>query len=501
MHIIARWDGGLHIDRDVFGCARLLTTEGNGYAALSDSLTVLAELRRAMGDRVTPHEQSLLARVPRTEIVGGQTSPQTIATEISFVPPGHGLRLSRWTCSWRLTGTPLFDRLSASPDSYTTGIREGAANIGRVMATLMTVPRWRTSLSLSGGYDSRLVLAAASASGVAHKLSIDVTDTGRPELADDVNAAVGVARALGLNARMHDLSPQTHKASDRELTEWAASLLGVYDGYGPVRGSHVPPRTFPLQGLGAGAIKGAWGWIHRNALVDRTGATGEIREAVDSQLRLALRSLGASEDDPRASELFYLGYRNSLHGTAHDARLRMTGVNPLMQWGLARLGHSQLTPSSFAGSGDIIIDMAAVLSPEIASHPYDSPARARRFEHLTSRCRELGGTVAQPKPLEVYGHPDDVVAGPSHFSLNVARSAGFLGALAPEPTLARAKAALDVLPTSGLRAAYLDMLANARWRMEKSGPDVTFTGVTLPRLSALDIFTGAGSIETRCLER
>ncbi|WP_110588502.1 hypothetical protein [Microbacterium suaedae] len=494
IYIAATWGNGLRIDRDVFGSGRLLTTSGRGYAAASDSLLVLAALRRAMGDAVSPHEEALLARVPRNEIVGQQISPDTIVSEIEFIPPGRGLRLSGWNCAWRTTGEPIGRRLEPSVESYAEGVRNGAMDIARTVRTLTQIDGWRAGLRLSGGYDSRLVLAGAVASGVARDLLIEVGDTGRPELAEDVQAAVDVARALDLNLQIRDLRPQSHEPEDGELTAWAASLLGIYDGYGPIRDSPSSTRTFSLDGLGAGAVKGAWGWTSLTPLLDRVRAPDDFVDPVKAQLTASLHSLGADPEDGNASEVYYLGYRNALHSSASFARLHMTGISPIMQFGLARVGHTARTVRGaprYAGADDIIMDMAALLSPDVASHPYDSPTRNRALSSLRHRARELGGTLAPTEARAVFGHPDDVVAGASQFSLSVARAAGFVGALTPHIASEHADAAIDALPTAALRTAYLDIYKNALWRMEKSGPDLSFSGVTMPRISALGLFTSA----------
>jgi len=489
-YLVATW-GRRHltIDRDVFGGARLLQTTGAGFAAASDSLLVLASLRRALGIGVAPHREALLARTALNAVAGQTVSTDTIVADIGHVPAGQGLRLDR--LEWRLTGTAIGRRVTSGRLDGIATVRAGARDIGRTVATLADIDGWTPNLDLSGGYDSRLVLAAVVATGTNERYTTRTVDHG-PRYAGDYRVGVSLARRFGIRRERDRLPPTTEEAED-QLTLWSATLLGAYDAYGPARTTRAHSHRFGLTGLGAEIHKGQWGWRTIPQLLDLAVKGGPAREALAAQLDKGVASIGADPALRDASELYYLGYRNGVHGSAGHIGVEMTTVHPVMQLHLARLAH---TPAegrrrrpgvAFRGSAAGIADHTILLAPDVAAHEYDDPARNLDRSYIAERLRVLGGPLGGVEPLTVYGHPDSVVDGPSDLSMSIARDLDLVGPIAAEPILARAERALELLDDLELRTAYEATFDNARWRVERQG-DLRLAHLSPARMSMLEVF-------------
>ena len=489
-YVVATWDRRhLRIDRDVFGSARLMHTTGPGFAAASDSLLVLASLRRALSEPLHQNGEVLLARTALNAIAGQQISPETLFREIHYVPAGRGLRLHRM--EWRLTGRTMGERVDAAGLDYAQTIRSGARDLARTVGTLADVEGWDAILSLSGGYDSRLVFAAIIATGNAHRYR-HLTAYHGPKSARDFEVANALARTYGVEPVADDAGRSVAHTAD-ELTHWAASLGGVYDGYGPIRTGRRPRRTFRLTGIGAEIHKGGWGWNTLDASASRAAPDGAVRDALVAQLLMSAPSVGADPELRNFSEIYYLGYRNGIHGAAGHISNHMTGVHPVMQMQLARLGHMTAdgrpaTPqSTYRGSPVGIADQSILLAPDVASFEYEDPARNITAAYAADRQRELGGPLEPLEPFTIYGHPDRTIDGPSELSLSIARQIGMVGQITAREILDRAGSALELLDDSDVRSAYTDLLANAEWRIEKTGGNLRSTGISPPRLTMLEL--------------
>jgi hypothetical protein len=480
---------GVGVQRDFFGNVRLLSTTGRGFAAVSDSLLVLSALRRALGELVTPNEEVLTARAAPSQIAGQQLSPDTIVEEIRFVLPGADVVLDVRRLSVAEDGSTACELLRGGEWSP-GGIRETAIAMARTMSTLVDQPGWHTVLHLSGGLDSRAVFAAAVAAGCEQRIAFISRTRSGEVTARDNEVAETLASAWG--ARRSTVDDAKAWPEDRPvdgLRLWASGLAGVYDGLGPLGPRRHRRAEFELFGLGAGAHKGAWDWTDLPTLAARAAQPGVVRDALSAQMATAARALGMDPDEDGASEVYYFGFRNGLHSSAEHIGLHLTGVSPLQNVGFARLGHARTRTGGFHGEGDDILALTALLSPEAAVFEYDEPRHTWTLDDACDRQRELGGplTADETAPYTTYGSPDDIPQGPSSLSLAVAESAGFPDSADASEAFAYAEENLGLLD-GPLQEIYREVLANARWRLEKSQGDIFGAELPLARLLMLGVF-------------
>lgn len=358
--------------------------------------------------------------------------------------------------------------------------------VGRSVATMATVPEWDPVLHLSGGYDSRLVLAGAVAAGVAQQTAAHSIWLG-PEHDADLQVGLDLKRRY----RMPDAPPddQRRTSSDLELSVWGGTLLGVYDGFGAIVGdpSLPPAKVLTLTGIGAELHKGNWDWDDLDSLAARAAPEGPVREAVTAQLRAGCIDSGIDPRLENASELHYAQYRNGIHGSAGHIGQHMLGFFPIMQLGQALAAHPRVSRlrrrRSVGGTARGIAVQSALLSPDVASRPYDEPSRSIDLETAHRWVGEHGGPLTAPTPYEVKGSPDSVPAGPSQLSLNVARSVGLAGRIEPDTVFAIGEEVLDGLADGLVRRTLRSTLDHARWKTGKVGPDLRLSTYSPSRVA------------------
>lgn len=478
------WDDrSARFSRDAFGMLPLLYTEGAGYLAVSDSMLVLADLRKHMGDKVTPNEEVLLSRALLGGFGAQQISPETHVEQISFVPARQSLTVSLGKLKAKTSGAALDGLKPARGDTYRDVLRTGAENIARLMATLTQLGEWKPSLSLSGGYDSRVPLAGAVAAGVVHDMQINTQNT-KPIHADDYEVASRISERFGftLNGKSTAgrLSDRTYEATPFMM--WALSDLGLYDFIVRPKAARHQLKHINLTGMGGEVIRGNYNWRAWSAV---TKALKEpdpsVAAALTRQGVKGLKAVGVNPRSRHASELHYMNYRFALHGGS-GRPMQMLGFAPLVQSNLVALAHSRLNerPYTTHYEQSIINDLCIILSPELAAMPYDRGAGGRASKDISSaevsrRLTRLGGPVDTSKliPYRVYGAPDDVPAGPPELMLSVARGRGMDRPQNAETVLDLGKKGLEVLESEPLRSIYAKVYTNGRWRLETKNYPLT----------------------------
>lgn len=262
----------------------------------------------------------------------------------------------------------------------------------RAMGALATQFGDRLNTALSGGFDSRLILAALLAQQVRPKLF----SYGR-QRDQDRRVAVRTAKALGLELKAIDKS-QVPRLSVEAYERHMARNLVVFDGWKPTgifdNGSDLEDRLQRLQGVGA-IINGSGGECLRNFfyLPDRSYALDDLvstfyatyapaactsewdehsyRAALIAQMR---RDLGVTAEGklPRALiELAYPLFRVRYWSS------RDMAVNQRFGWAY----YPFLQPQIFAGTATIALRfkthgrlearMIRALSPRLAAQASD----------------------------------------------------------------------------------------------------------------------------------
>lgn len=478
----------VRVDRDVFGNGRLFMTAFDGGVAVSESLLVLAALRRGLGAPLTVAARPLLARAAHGQLAAQLMSTATMFEEITLVRSGQGVLLR--TSGVVPFGTTTPARVAVTvEDDFRDVLRTAATRIAALTAAVSDVEDCPANLSLSGGRDCRVVLAGARAMGVEKRIHT-ATMNGRGARQRDYAVARGLARDFSLTWNEPEVTPDDLRDGHRpvqgdRLTRWGVSLAGVYDA---LKGGSAGEPRIRMSGLGAGAIKGAGLWQPWDRATARLAEERDLRrrpaavEALADEGRAGLAAYGIPADAPDASAMFYIAYRNALHATAGRAGVDMTAVMPLNDLPLARLGHTVVddprqgrVPRSTLH--ELVLDLIVLLDPELAAYEYDEPGRNVDAAWVARRRSELGGPLdlTGAEPYTVLGSPYSDPRGPSDLAKRVAGQVGFAGGLETESVLAGAEDDVELIPDPVTRDTWAKVV-RAALEVVGRGADVRTNG-------------------------
>lgn len=472
---VSRIAGGVRIRRDTFGMLQLATTEDAGFSAASDSVIVLASLRRALRVPLSLDAQNLRAR-SILHLTAAQTmTSATHFQEIAAVPAGTDVDLV-FDRVVRRRGT-LREAVEPAAD-YVEAVRDAASGLAASLGGLGAIDGWGIELGMSGGLDSRLTLAAALHADVTPLLRSSRATRGHQR---DYEIAVMLSGELGIP--FETAGPNSPDRRGDELAAYGSYFASIYDRIG---GFSLTPRTVPnlsLDGAGIGAAKGAWGWQSWKELAAKvTSADGHASEATKSAFtRAGRQGLFEAGFDPVAdwaSENFYAMFRLGVHSSFGTITRGLTGLQVLASPAIAKAGRTW-------PGGSLVLDLTLLLAPQLTTLKYDEPGRGLTKSEAEARLAELGGHLPRVDAIEVHGSPSDLPIGPSELGLSVARSLGFDGEEL-QSVLDWFEDDVQRLP-SDLQAQYRKIYDNGVWMLGKAGGHVPSAGPSVAKAAGLRV--------------
>jgi hypothetical protein len=403
-------DGCTIIGTDHIGNRHLFFYRDGSDWAVSDSLSdLIGQLGRA-GKPMTTDLAQLHAFSSGSPFTNQMTSFRTVVREITLVPPWCQLRISNAKAevvAYRqslATSLADFDR-----EDYAEALDRFLEIWVARFRTLMRYPGMSLSVDVSGGLDSRAVLAFFLYHG-EETLGLSFYTSDQPEHADDMRVAEDLARTFRFRLVHRTECRKGSRLSGTErLQRWKASCLGTY---APIR-----PYTRDLHMLSV-KVGGGGGEMTR-PFYDPKGSVPQFLDRLS--MRIGFQSPQESEDwktsvidtldilsqqDGRQTDplvLHYRTFRSRFH-TGSRTNLRVTAM-PLQS--------RFLTDVVLAASPEIIrsrkimFDIMYALKPGLIEVPF-----CKQSNTLAARdYLPPGPAIVRSLPAgKVYGVAEDSLA-------------------------------------------------------------------------------------------
>lgn len=368
---------------DPFGLSQLFVAMTGHGTIVSNRYHVAACARHQVTRRSRVDVAALGTALFTDSVLTAQVGTHRMPIEgIDMVPLGTEITL----CDGRIT------MVARPPDTdlnYQSLIERGCAAIQQNVSAVLDHPRHSyTVMNLTGGMDSRILLAAVRSLGRSEEILVD---TRRLSDEADFTVAIQLAAATGVRYRDRPAGTLGPLAPAEHMGMWRSQYLGTYhdlsissnrmtsgaDNWGRLiggcgelyRGFYqklVPngaiegPHSHTIDALRAHLAESAmWPVL---ASIDRRPVVDLL---MDELLSLPGRSLREKLDSS------YLHFRNRLHfGTsaAMAARLSSVAYCPLVSPDL--LAASRLLPAAQREAGQVIYDVIHHLDPDLAELPF-----------------------------------------------------------------------------------------------------------------------------------
>lgn len=492
-YMAMQWNSDrLRTHGDFFRMLPLLYTHGSGFVAFSDSWQLLVQLRRAMNEKVTVSTTAAVAMsVPRA-ITEHPMDTVTACAQVRLASVGSAVVVP---LSVDGPGAPieeqaLFPDIFAPPsESWADVVRRGAASmVGALQGLIEGGVELR--LSMSGGADSRAVLAAALRADPTQRMTTLTTARRSTGNAKDYDTVQLLAEHAGLSLGDKPSGDRLNRIKYASpLASWMIGSLGIHD-----RVNSYPARqgsgSAILTGHGAGTYKATYGWRPFTRVTKGLTQYDPVAGPVAGYLgEKYLRDVGVDPAGTESSEWHYIGIRNSLHSGRYTLS-SLLGFPPLMQRSLTALAHvpigtAQSVPVELRRDAEsnsprmntsLTAVMLTLLRPDLAGMPFDDERKNIDPSTRDMILKLTGGPLGEDElpRASVYGTPTNVVSGTAETFLSMAEYWGQAESLDHRGLMPLVGRASHVISELGLERWYRSALLDAQENLMNLELDVKF---------------------------
>lgn len=468
-YIAAGWDSQrVQVSNDLFGMCSLFSFAEPSCVAFSDSIFLLSRLRKTLNFPNTVNTVAAHARTWGNAMAGQMVSQDSLIEAITLMPPGTTASVSlEGRLELTRSAVPLSEEFSIDDKaSYSESLKESARRFVSLIDALAGTGFEALKLSVSGGLDSRVCMAAALLSPKAREMAVlSCIHKSKQHSADyEVVAELSERFGFSLGSRFPDAParPRTRSIKDN-LGFWFLASSGAYDFMVAPSYYSVVSDSFTVGGFGAEMIKGNYGWRSVGTIASKIPDPA-VGRAFRQQAEHGIASLGINADSAVGSEWHYLGYRNAIH-SGRISTVSMVGFRPFQMRNLVGLTHSPLNPfpSPAKGTPSIVNDLLIAMHPAIAGHRYDDPHKNMSPDFIQERLKAMGGPLSEGDITEfqVLGKAAAVSSGFSVIFKFLAEEAGLWTSASRDSVEHLTKAGYAIARDAGLEDMYRPVLTEA----------------------------------------
>ena len=405
----------------------------------SDSLYVLTHCRRLLNFDTSHNKSVLHARAWTHGLACASPSNQTQVTGIHHLIPGQRILLDTSTkhIRFKLEAQNVRDVFAKTDRTYQESLRQYLTNTYRTLFALSQRPETEIELALSGGLDSRLMLA------LLLKLKEKTTNmyfvtNNHASRSVDFEIVKSLSEQFGFEFNNRGLRKEgremvSQNTLEEKFSMWRLSCMGMFDmmyfnGDFPLYASVVR-----IGGHGAEVVKGTFlknnfnrllrnKKISKKALLSKSvfshirkikkqnDRLSSVRETIRSALSMAGEEMG-----DEAMMWHHLCYKSPIANSRYLSSSTL-GYRPLIDSNLFSCSRNQPAHDS-----QIVQDLILLISPELAAHPFENPKYNLTLNQIEDRLDFLSLTIDLNalRPFRIYTGMNPILNGPPSSFLNL----------------------------------------------------------------------------------
>lgn len=371
--------GELAVLPDPLGGGVVYRHDDTSGTTMSSDLTSLARDVRYRGGTVTPDQDHQVQRL-LTGLGGQAVSP--FAHTLPLPPRTFAVMDSRGVS---IREYPVFEGLQSL--GYDELLERAVQELRANLAALASTPDTPIVAHLTGGFDSRLVLAASIRAGVTERVQFFCSG---PEGTADRVVADGITQLLGLRRVSTDANviPPFRTQAERQLAAMVASA-GLSEA--APTGAEIPQNAV--------AVGGGWGEMYRPAPTRQAltadargidilvGAVPRFNEATawvkPSALSRVARQFGivwksaaaASREEASIPDRLWLDTRARFHFGSNALAISRTTPRFDPLYSVAGAVMVDVVPRSMRLDNIVGFDLIAALAPRLLEIPFETYSR------------------------------------------------------------------------------------------------------------------------------
>ena len=451
--------GEFVVRNDTFSYMPVIHFSTKDLFVCSDSMFIISELRKALEMPCKLNKKVMHSRAWMNGLACAVMSNDTQIQDVKILSPGKHIEIKMKTSIFSseivldikniVKSSNLNQAFAVKFDSYELAIRDAATRMAQSTLSLLDIDDVMIKFGLSGGLDSRVILASVLQKPELLE-HISISTNTHPSRKDDFEVVDKLSKLFSfefndaekIRSQKKKHSLKLEKVADR-FALWVLSCMGLFDMM-YLHDSYWPePHIIDLGGHGAESIKGTFSSmkfehyikpkkISNKAKFSRKGfrymseakSANNVHEAIRSELSNALATSGIDLDGEAPIQWHYLCYKSPIvNGRFLDCSA--IGIRPFIQHSLFALSISDINPFKHVKKGDptMLHDMLVLLNPELAAIDFENEKSNISEEYIQSRLEALGGRLqlSESEPYTIYGSIREMKNGPPNAFLKMVK--------------------------------------------------------------------------------
>ncbi len=439
-YVCSTWDQKmLQLENDLFSMFPVIYFSEPDIFVASDSLYVLAHCRRLLQLDTSHNESVLHARAWTHGLACASPSNQTQVTGIHHLTPGQRilLEISTKQIRFKLESQNVREVFPKTDHTYQESLRQYLTNTYRTMFALSQRPETEIELALSGGLDSRLMLALLlklkqKTTNMYFVTNNHASRSGDFEIVNSLSKQFGFEfNNRGLRKEGREMVSQN--TLEKKFSMWRLSCMGMFDmmyfnGDFPLHGTVIR-----IGGHGAEVVKGTFLKNNFNRLlrnkkiskktlfsrsvfshIRKTKKQNHRLSSIRKTIRSSLSMVGEEMGD-EAMMWHHLCYKSPIANSRYLSSSTL-GYRPLIDGNLFSCSRSQPAHDS-----QIVQDLIILISPELAAHPFENSKYNLTLNEIDERLRFLALDLdfSAFEPFNLYAGINPILNGPPLSFLNL----------------------------------------------------------------------------------
>ncbi len=413
-----KWDNNsIELTHDCFGLYPILSFKEKDLFVASDSLLVLSKIRTMMNINNKVNGRVHATRSWKHGLAQCIMSTETIVKGIEYLPPASSIKSSSINRIDGKTSLSVHKRIpkmprffSAPNEPYEEVLKRGLKEIIGPIKALEAVGGFHISLFLSGGLDSRVLLACAL-HGTKEASNMSIRTNTHPRSKRDLEVVQNLAKEFNFvfNQPMSAFAGKrgenrTMLPVRNPISDWALTNLGLFDMMYLYPRYWNHPTEIELGGHGAEIIKGTFAnfSLFKAAFRYRTPLRFlNIRREINRSLRV----VGVPFNSKNKIQWHHLCYKSAIQNGRTSPR-KMVALRPFLNKHLCSYGlHNP--------NNNLLRDLLIVIDEQMASVPFDDNTKNMSKEFIRDRKEELGhiDMTSIALPYTVFGRMENICNG------------------------------------------------------------------------------------------
>ena len=480
------------LQHDCFGLYPILYFQERDVFVASDSLLCLTKIRTILNLENKVEEKVHASRSWKHGLAKCLMSNSTVVKGIEYLPPASSITVRQIGADqqFRLEvkkQIPKMPHVFASKSkSYHEVLEQSFREIVGTILAIQSVQGINIELGLSGGLDSRVLLAALRYDSPL-AANIFIRTNTHSSRSKDLDIVTRMSRKM--NFRLNENSQKDlHKANvprrikiSNPFGNWALTNLGIFDMMYMYADYWEHPYNIQLGGHGAEIVKGTFAKMSFFKIAFRYRTP--IRYLLlRRELKRALRSIGVPFRSKNKLQWHHLCYKSAIQN-GRSLSQSLLALRPFMNMTMCSYGLKN-------PKNKLLQDLLILLDSELAVFPFDEESKNMSSEYVEARKQQLSPIDVSDAstPYRVCGGVENIQNGLLSSLLEFGKEFQLGSKSTRESLLMNIENVWACIESPYERTLYEDVFTMAQQELSKQDAYIPSAGSNASKIFALDLF-------------